>query len=103
MFAPSNIKNDEMNKKIIFEVPYSKVLNDLRLIFKEERHEPPKKSTIENRTRLLTLSETAEFFQVSKKTIYNWNRNHILKRIQVGNRIFFEWNEIQKMLEKNKI
>lgn len=92
-----------MQKKIIFEVPYSQVLQDLRIIFKEAEEMRKETRSAKEPPKLLTLSETADYFKVSKKTVYNWSRTKILQRIEVGNRVFFEWEQIKNLINKNKI
>lgn len=88
-----------MKKRIIRleEIPYETFLDDIKM-----RHgipEPPQ----EKPKKLATLQQAAEFFQVSKKTIYNWSRKKVLERIEVGNRVYFEWEAIEQLLNKNKV
>ena len=88
-----------MKKRIIRleEIPYETFLNDIKV--RHGNPEPPE----EKKKKLATLQQAAEFFQVSTKTIYNWSRNGILERSEIGNRVYFEWDRIEQLLEKNKV
>lgn len=88
-----------MKKRIIRleEIPYETFLNDIKV--SHGNPEPPQ----EKKKKLATLQQAAEFFQVSTKTIYNWSRHKILERIEIGHRVYFEWEAIEELLKKNTV
>lgn len=77
---------------------YGKVREIIMEIVRKE-HPPPS----DNRSRLLTIKETAEFFSVSDRTINNWCRHNLLSKIQIGRRTYIEESEVLNLVKKNKI
>ncbi len=90
------------SKKIKYEeFEYDEWIKDLRLIIREEMNKraPAPDSSLD---KLLTIAETADHFQVTQKTIFNWGKNGLLHPIQIGRRVFFEQREIENLIETNK-
>lgn len=79
-------------------VQYRDLLKDFRTILHEEKTQPP----THDLGRLLTLSETAAFFKISKRSLFNWCQNGIIKKVQVGNRVYFRKEDIEDLIEKNR-
>lgn len=44
--------------------------------------------------RLLTRKETAELFQVSCVTLYNWDKAGELTAKRIGGRVYYSYNDI---------
>lgn len=80
-------------------VTYKDLLKDIKTILQEEKRPPPEN----NLNRLMSVAETASYFGVSQRTIFNWSRHKILCRVEIGNRVFFEWEKIQELINKNRI
>jgi excisionase family DNA binding protein len=47
---------------------------------------------------LYKIAEVCRLFQVSKPTIYEWMRHGKLKPLKIRSRVFFLWQDIQKLL-----
>lgn len=47
---------------------------------------------------LYKIAEVCRLFQVSKPTIYEWVRHGKLKPLKIRSRVFFLWQDIQKLL-----
>lgn len=45
------------------------------------------------------IAEICEIFQVSKPTIYEWVRHGKLKPYKIRSRVYFLWQDIQKLLQ----
>ncbi len=87
---------------IIQDIDAEELYRKLREIVTDilrKEHPPPASS----RSRLMSLSETAEYFCVSVRTINNWCRNGLLSPITLGaRRVYFEETEVLDLIKKNK-
>lgn len=52
--------------------------------------------------RLLDQVDLQQLFKVSRGTIYNWQRKGLLSFTQFGGKKYFDANELEAALEKNK-
>ncbi|NLR56926.1 helix-turn-helix domain-containing protein [Chitinophaga polysaccharea] len=50
---------------------------------------------------LFKMEEVCKLFQVTKPTIYDWIRYGKLKPYKIRSRVYFLWNDIQKLLQPN--
>lgn len=51
---------------------------------------------------LYKIAEVCAMFQVTKPTIYEWIRHGKLKPLKIQSRVFFLWQDIQKLLESSQ-
>jgi hypothetical protein len=51
---------------------------------------------------LLTVQQTADYFQVSKAAIRNWERTRKIKGVRVVGSLRFECSEIRDLLQAQK-
>lgn len=47
---------------------------------------------------LYKITEVCQIFQITKPTIYEWIRHGKLKPYKIRSRVFFLWQDIQRML-----
>lgn len=50
---------------------------------------------------LLTRAETAELFSISIRTLDNWNKQGILKRLKIGGIVFYRTEDIKELITFN--
>lgn len=53
--------------------------------------------------KLLTRKKTAEVLNVDVSTLHNWNKKGILKPHQIGGRVFYRLEDIEKSLVELKV
>ena len=89
-----------MKKKVIrlVEINYEDFKSDLRALRPAEN-----KSERKAEEELLTLAETASFFKVSKRTLGNWHHHQILRKVEIGNRVYFRRKDIEELIQKNTL
>lgn len=58
-------------------------------------------SAIEN-TEYLTRYEVANFFKCNVSTIHHWTQKKILKRYQIGGRVYYKRSEVESALTQKK-
>jgi predicted DNA-binding transcriptional regulator AlpA len=85
-------------KILLLNLDYDTILTDFKKLLQEEYRAPPK----EKFPDLVPINETARLFQISQKTLYNWSKKNLLKRVEIGNRVFYERAEILDFVERNK-
>lgn len=85
-------------KILLLDLDYETILTDFKKILQDQYRAPPEEKFPE----LVPINETAKIFQVSKKTLYNWSKKKVLKRVEIGNRVFYERTEILDLIERNK-
>lgn len=52
---------------------------------------------------LYKIAEVCTLFHVTKPTIYDWIRHGKLKPFRIRSRVYFLWNDIQKLLDPSEI
>ncbi len=52
--------------------------------------------------RLLSLYDVQELFNVSRTTIYNWCKKGLLTYSKVSSKMYFDADEINRMLDERK-
>ena len=72
------------------------LIPDIKRELKEEFQ--PKEPTI-----YLTRQEVCELLSIDMSTLHRWRKDGILTAYGLGNRIYFKRNEIQELIEKNRL
>lgn len=50
--------------------------------------------------KLLTIKQVAELLGVTEPTLWRWNKEGILKKVKVGNKVRYRESDINKVLEE---
>lgn len=58
------------------------------------------KSSKNQHVVLLTREETKEFLKTTFPTLYKWTQEGLLKRYQLGNRIYYKKHEVIQSLKR---
>ena len=69
---------------------------ELQAIVKEAMQ--PQPPTEQPSKKLYTKAEVQQLFKVAMPTIDRWSKQGKLKRITVGNRVYFNANEVENLL-----
>jgi len=72
------------------------LIPDIKRELKEEFQ--PKEPTI-----YLTRQEVCDLLSIDLSTLHRWRKDGILIAYGLGNRIYFKRNEIQELIEKNRL
>lgn len=68
----------------------------------ETNHNAPKTSSFETPgltyKPLYKMTELCQVFQVSRPTIYDWIKHGRLKPYKIQSRVYFLWDDIQKLI-----
>tara|TARA_R110000868_G_scaffold93190_1_gene258036 strand:+ start:2001 stop:2279 length:279 start_codon:yes stop_codon:yes gene_type:complete len=48
--------------------------------------------------RLMTRTETADYFQISLSTLWHWTKKGMLNSYGIGNKVYYKLNEIEKRI-----
>lgn len=83
---------DEVDSREFFQK-----IREIFIEFQKKEDSPP-----DQRARLLSVKETAEYFRVSSRTINNWCRHKLLSPISIGRRKYFKEKEVLDLVDKNK-
>lgn len=87
---------------MIEQIDAEELVNKIKEIIVDtikKEHPPPAR----DRSRLMSLSETAEYFGVSVRSINNWCNHGLLSPITIGaRRVYFEESEVLDLVQKNK-
>ena len=94
---------------MLFPCEPEQFLESIRQIVREENSKageqktaPPAYSTPGLSAKpLYKIAEVCTMFQVTKPTIYDWIRHGKLKPFKVRSRVYFLWQDIQKLLPDN--
>ena len=79
-----------------FSVLLKEALREVML--EAESAPPPSKS------QYITKKEISQLFHVSLSTVNNWDKAKVIKRYQIGGRVLFKIDEVEKKLsESNKV
>ncbi len=49
--------------------------------------------------KFLTISQVAERLNVSKPTLWRWDKEGVLKKVKIGNKVFYSLNSVNEKLE----
>lgn len=49
--------------------------------------------------KFLTIKQVAELLGVTEPTLWRWNKEGILKRVKVGNKVRYKESDVKKVLE----
>jgi predicted DNA-binding transcriptional regulator AlpA len=94
---------------ILFPYDPKQYLEDIRIIIREEiqnLYNPVSDSAAFetgglNYKPLYKINELCSLFQITKPTIYDWIKHGKLKPLKIRSRVFFLWNDIQRLIEGN--
>lgn len=50
--------------------------------------------------KLLTIKQVAELLGVTEPTLWRWNKEGVLKRVKVGNKVRYKESDVNKVLEE---
>ena len=56
-------------------------------------------SSIPNDEQYLTVQQLCSLLQVTRQTLYTWDKKNILSRIRIGTRIRYKLSEVQAILD----
>jgi predicted DNA-binding transcriptional regulator AlpA len=54
-------------------------------------------------TEYLTRSQVCDILQIDLSTLHRWRKDNILSGYGIGNRVYFKRNEIEELINKNKL
>lgn len=99
------VKNEILKTPMLFPYEPEDFWNQIRQIINEELKKTEKKSPAPvdhnvpgmNYKPLYKIGEVCNIFQVTKPTIYDWIRHGKLKPFKVRSRVYFLWNDIEKL------
>ncbi|WP_374462951.1 helix-turn-helix domain-containing protein [Chryseobacterium sp.] len=72
------------------------LIPDIKRELKEEFQ--PKEPTV-----YLTRQEVCDLLSIDMSTLHRWRKDGVLIAYGLGNRIYFKRNEIQELIEKNRL
>jgi len=81
---------------ILIPVSIEELYSNLRKIVKEELYNEALKKVEE---RLLTPKQTAELFQVSTVSIWQWEKQGRIMKHTMGGRTYFKYSEVMSAIE----
>jgi excisionase family DNA binding protein len=58
--------------------------------------------SLEKQSQLITISQLIKLFSTSRPTIYAWIDKKLLNPIKIGGRVYFNKQDIEKLLEASK-
>jgi len=99
------VKNETTPAPMLFPYDPEFFWKQIRLIIGEEIARMEKKSVTPitkdvpgmKYKPLYKICEVCNIFQVTKPTIYDWIKHGILKPFKVKSRVYFLWNDIEKL------
>lgn len=102
----SKSKNDIPGTPILFPYKPEEYWEKLRSIIKEEIKyiEKPLSLQVDHEVSGLTykplykMSEVCSIFKITRPTVYEWIKHGKLKPFKIRSRVYFLWNDIQKMI-----
>ena len=50
--------------------------------------------------KFLTIKQVAELLGVTEPTLWRWNKEGVLKRVKVGNKVRYKESDVNKVLEE---
>jgi excisionase family DNA binding protein len=73
-------------------------------LFKDELNLEPEtlQKSLEKQSQLITISQLTKLFSTSRPTIYAWIDKKLLNPIKIGGRVYFNKQDIEKLLEASK-
>lgn len=93
---------------ILFPIQPELFWNQIRSIIREEISNLQNKNVSSNKADFETpgmtykplykISEICKMFQVTRPTIYDWIKHGKLKPYKIQSRVYFLWDDIQKLL-----
>jgi excisionase family DNA binding protein len=99
-------KSTKTGVPMLFPCEPEQFLESIRKIIREEIAKIPKQDHASQQyvipgmdyKPLYKIAEVCTIFQVSKPTIYDWIKHGKLKPFKVRSRVYFLWQDIQKLL-----
>ena len=93
---------------MLFPIDPEEFWNKIRLIIREEVTNLEKKNISTNTSEFETpgltykplykIAEVCKMFQVTRPTIYDWIKNGKLQPYKIQSRVYFLWNDIQRLI-----
>lgn len=102
----SKTKNDIHATPILFPYDPAEYWEKLRAIIKEEiklcekSHSAEVSYQISGLTYkpLFKMAEVCSIFKITRPTVYEWIKHGKLKPFKIRSRVYFLWNDIQKLI-----
>jgi len=91
------LSNPELAGKLKFEISGIEIVNAIQTAARE-LHEN-KSEKISSEEKYLTPDQAAKMLQVSKVTLWTWNRKDILPAFKIGRQVRYKLSDIQKIAE----
>ena len=89
-----------MDNKYTFKdgaIAFARELSERLLAEKSQKHE----SSIDNQEELIPKSEVMKMLSVSSTTLWLWNNNKYLPQVNIGRKVFYRAEDIQKLRKGN--
>ena len=58
---------------------------------------------LENSDTYLTSEEAAKLLKISRRTLYQWRKAGALRYSQIGRKVFFKNEDVQKLINRNTL
>ena len=58
---------------------------------------------LENSDTYLTSEEAAKLLKISRRTLYQWRKAGALRYSQIGRKVFFKNEDVQKLIDRNTL
>ena len=83
--------------------PYDLIQEMRKELIPDIKRELTKEFQPKEPTVYLTRQEVCELLSIDMSTLHRWRKDGILTAYGLGNRIYFKRNEIQELIEKNRL
>jgi len=105
-----NVKNEILRTPMLLPYEPEDFWSQIRKIINEELAKMERKTTVPvaykipgmNYKPLYKIGEVCSIFQVTKPTIYDWIKHGKLKPFKVRSRVYFLWNDIEKLFPESR-
>jgi excisionase family DNA binding protein len=100
--------HDNNSVPMLFPFDPSEFWTQMREIVKEEVEKISQERELSSLTMntpgltqkpLYKLDELCKLFEVSRPTIYDWIKHGKLRRVKIRSRVYFLWDEVNRLLE----
>ncbi|MBS0027717.1 helix-turn-helix domain-containing protein [Chitinophaga sp. 22321] len=100
------VKIEQVEAPMLFPIEPEQYWQQLRMLIREEVNslgsKPAPVPAYETPglayKPLYKIDEVCSLFRVTKPTIYDWIKHGQLKRYKIRSRVYFLWNDIQRLL-----
>lgn len=87
---------------LTINVKLSDLLESNRLLIQEAKEQLEKQVIEANEESYQTIDEAATLLDVSKSTLWRWNKQGYLSHIEVGGKRRYKMSDLKKLLNGNK-